>query len=337
LINASAVDNTAGFNFPLYVGASSGTAAYGRVYIDIDNDSNIRFGLSQFGESAVYTDFTYALNTTYLIVLKYTINAGDDNDEASLVVFTDPTLPASEPGSPTLGPVALGSSDPAQIARVIIRRAGSFTNDLLLDGIRVATSWSEAPLPVELVSFASSVKGNKVTLSWSTASETNNYGFEVERKHESSSWRKIGFMAGNGTTTVPRNYSFIDERLATGNYAYRLKQIDTDGQFEYSGILNVTVSLPLTTHLVQNYPNPFNPSTKIVYSIENEGLIQLMIFDISGRIVRTLINENRLPGEYSVLWNGRNDYGKRVVSGVYFYALQIGSQTTETKQMVMLK
>ncbi len=347
LINAAAVDNNASFNFPLYVTAASGTGGWGRVYIDVSQQSGgsptsglvsqIRFGLSQFTESPVFTPFIYSLDTTYLIVLKYTFVAGENNDQASLFVFSDPNLPATEPQEATLGPVASNSLDAANITRVVIRRAAASNNAILLDGIRVSPKWAESPLPVELVSFTSLVQDDQVTLSWRTATETNNFGFEVERRQAAKEWQRIAFIPGNGTTSQEQSYLFVDEDLIAGSYEYRLRQIDTDGSFEYSGILKLSVGGPVSSQLLQNYPNPFNPSTSISYSVQAPGRVLLKIFDISGRTVRTLVNENRAEGEYSELWNGRDDSNQEVASGLYFYNLQAGPDLTETRRMVLLK
>ncbi len=337
LLNASAVDMSASFNFPLYLSAASGSGGWGRVYIDVDGNSNVRFGLSQFVESAAYTTFSFSLNTTYLIVLKYTLNGGASNDQASLFVFTDPTLPATEPDTPTVGPVSSGATDPSGIARVVIRRAGVSNNNILLDGIGVTTSWGEAPLPVELISFTSAVEGNDVTLNWATVSETNNFGFEVERWDPVTAWRKLAFVPGHGTTLRPQQYAHIDQGVASGAYRYRLKQVDTNGDFEYSASLNVNIGRPATTRLVQNYPNPFNPSTQIVYSLQAPGQVLLKVFDLTGRAIRTLVNESQEIGEYSVTWDGRDNNQAKMASGIYFYALQIDSKTVDTRRMLMVK
>ena len=128
-------------------------------------------------------------------------------------------------------------------------------------------------IPVELTSFSSSINDNDVTLNWKTATETNNQGFQIDRlktlHKRIDEWQNIGFVNGKGTTTETQSYSFVDENLASGKYLYRLKQIDFDGSYEYSNIIEVEVNAPKKFSLEQNYPNPFNPSTIIGYVISH--------------------------------------------------------------------
>jgi hypothetical protein len=196
------------------------------------------------------------------------------------------------------------------------------------------------PQPVELSSFTSIVSNRDVTLSWSTASEINNSGFDIERRDArremQDEWNKIGFVQGNGTSTSPNSYSFTDKGLNTGKYNYRLKQIDLNGNFEYFNLSNeVNVGVPSKFELSQNYPNPFNPSTKINYDLPYDGKVSLKLFDISGREVATLVNEFKAAGYYTVTFNGAN-----LSSGIYFYRLNSesdGQNFTQTKRMTLIK
>ena len=151
-------------------------------------------------------------------------------------------------------------------------------------------------VPVELISFIANTNGNGVTLHWSTATEINNSGFEIERyvitnEMRNLNWGKIGFVNGNGTTTETQSYSYMDENLASGKYLYRLKQIDFDGTFEYSNEIEAEVSVPEKFELSQNHPNPFNPSTSIKYPITASNPVSLKIYDVLGNEVATLVNE----------------------------------------------
>ncbi len=194
----------------------------------------------------------------------------------------------------------------------------------------------QSPLPVELTTFTAQVNKNQVTLNWTTASETNNFGFEVQRQENTDAWVKIDFVEGHGTTTEPKFYEFIDNDVQGGNYAYRLKQIDTNGDFSFSQVLNVEVTSPTAFQLSQNYPNPFNPSTAINYSIKEAGRVELKIYDLLGKEVRTLVDQHRMAGEYSALWDSKDDFGKQAVSGYYFYRLKSG-ESQLTRRMLLLK
>ena len=205
-------------------------------------------------------------------------------------------------------------------------------------------------IPVELISFTSYVDGVNVTLNWRTATEINNMGFEIERKSPSptpslkegtfefTDWKSVGFVNGNGTTTETKSYSFLDEGLSSGKYQYRLKQIDFDGSFDYSNIIDAEIISPIKLSLEQNFPNPFNPTTLIRYSVPNvistEGRnlnVILKVFDVLGNEVATLVNEIKPAGNYNVEFNAKN-----LSSGVYFYQLKAGS-LIQTKKMILLQ
>jgi len=185
--------------------------------------------------------------------------------------------------------------------------------------------------PVELSSFTAQVRKDGVELNWTTATETNNQGFQVEKMNITGSFEQVGYVAGFGTTTEPKAYSFIDSKLETGNYIYRLKQIDFDGSYEYSDELNVEVELPLEFTLEQNYPNPFNPSTTIKYSIAEDGFIKLAVYNMLGEQVATLVNTTQKAGKYEVSFNASN-----FSSGVYVYRIET-SNFTSSKKLILMK
>ena len=148
-----------------------------------------------------------------------------------------------------------------------------------------AIAYEESLLPVELSSFSASIIGSIVKLNWKTETEVSNYGFDIERKagsrlSEVGNFEKIGFVEGHGNSNSPKYYSFEDINLTTGKYSYRLKQIDTDGQFEYSKVIEVDLDAPMKYELSQNYPNPFNPITTIQFSIPQAVEVKLMIYNI---------------------------------------------------------
>jgi hypothetical protein len=185
-------------------------------------------------------------------------------------------------------------------------------------------------VPVELTSFAASSNGAEVELSWTTATETNNQGFQVERLNEGGTFEQIGYVAGFGTTTEPKAYSFIDSKLEAGSYIYRLKQIDFNGSYEYSNEVNVDVTLPLEYTLEQNYPNPFNPSTTIKYAITEDGFVKLAIYNMLGEEVATIVNNIQKAGRYEVNFNASG-----LSSGVYVYRIEAANFTASKKLMLM--
>ena len=196
---------------------------------------------------------------------------------------------------------------------------------------------NESALPVELTSFTASVRNNSVLLNWTTATELNNFGFEIERMVQTSTpyslnkWERIGFIAGSGNSNSPKEYSFTDGSLNGGSkFKYRLKQIDNDGTFSYSDEINVEV-IPTKFELSQNFPNPFNPSTTISFSIPNEELVSLKVYNSLGEEVVELINETKQAGNYEINFNASG-----LSSGIYFYKIQAGS-FTQTKKMTILK
>jgi hypothetical protein len=186
-------------------------------------------------------------------------------------------------------------------------------------------------IPVELVSFTSSVINNTVGLNWITATELNNSGFEVQKSSDNSNWNKVGFVTGHGTTSEIHTYSFFDADPVTGISYYRLKQIDFDGTSEYSNIVEVVYGAVAEFALEQNYPNPFNPTTKINYSIKEKGNVELKIFDLLGSEIATLVNEEKTPGNYEVFFDASN-----LSSGVYLYTIK-SSSFVQTRKMMLMK
>jgi hypothetical protein len=208
----------------------------------------------------------------------------------------------------------------------------------LMDTVANVYFTAENPvLPVELASFTSSVNKNTVALAWSTARETNNQGFDIERAVVGTTdFSKVGYVAGNGTVTETKNYTYSDRVSAPGHYSYRLKQIDFNGNVEYF-VLNgeVEVGIPSVYAVSQNYPNPFNPSTKIDYDIPYDGKVSILLYDISGREVGKLVNEVKTAGYYTVQFNASN-----LSSGMYFYRITATGNSqnfVQTKKMVLIK
>lgn len=282
--------------------------------------------------------------------------AADPNDYASfqvvLEISTAPTLDGwiqvnyNEPGTGasfltkyfglTLAAHTVGQQDVSGTSAIQYRRAvtSTVTNSgpLFSSSVSVAYGPDQNALPVELASFTASTNGNNVDLNWSTTTETNNSGFDIERSSVNGSWTKIGNVTGNGTTASAQNYTYRDRNVTSGNYNYRLKQIDFNGNFAYYNLSNeVNVGIPTQYALSQNYPNPFNPSTSINYEIPFDGKVSLKIFDMTGKEVMTLVNEVKTAGYYTYNFNASN-----LSSGVYFYSIS-ANNFTATKKMMLLK
>lgn len=189
-------------------------------------------------------------------------------------------------------------------------------------------------LPVELTSFTCSLNDNIVILNWSTASEINNHGFQIERKLNNE-WSTIGFINGNGTTTESHSYAFDDnlnDISFNGKIFYRLKQIDFNGSFEYSNVVEIEFKPISQFTLNQNYPNPFNPSTVIEFSLpEDAANVKLSIFNLLGEKVTELVNSALTSGNYKFEWNAQDES-----AGIYFYELRAGNFVS-LKKMNLLK
>ncbi|MBX2977280.1 MAG: T9SS type A sorting domain-containing protein, partial [Ignavibacteriaceae bacterium] len=185
---------------------------------------------------------------------------------------------------------------------------------------------SNNPLPVELTSFAASVNKNKVVLNWQTATEVDNYGFEIERTPHippfdkggtEGGWEKVGFVEGYGNSNSTKEYSFVDESVSGGKYSYRLKQIDNDGKYSYSSEVEVEIeNIPTEYTLYQNYPNPFNPSTTIKFGLPKDSKVVLEVFNIIGEKVTTLINQEMSAGYHNIIFSANE-----LSTGIYIYKI----------------
>ncbi len=188
------------------------------------------------------------------------------------------------------------------------------------------------PLPVELISFTAYLNDGFVDLQWKTATESNNRGFEIERKTEAG-WEKVGFTEGHGTTTQENSYSFRDDirKLQSEIISYRLKQIDLNGIYEYSTEVKLNKSVPSDFSIMQNFPNPFNPSTQINFSVPQSSHVLLKVYDANGSEIATLVNQNKSAGNYVIDFNASD-----LASGIYYYSITAGS-FSKTKKMILMK
>ncbi len=190
---------------------------------------------------------------------------------------------------------------------------------------------SNPVVPVELTNFSLSSNKKQVNLKWSTSTETNNAGFEIQRSRDKINFKKIGYIKGAGSSTKMHDYSFADNSLSSSKYYYRLKQIDFDGSYKYSKIIEASISLPRKFALEQNYPNPFNPSTTIEYSVPKDRRINLSVFNVLGEKVDEIYSGFKKAGNYKINFNAED-----LSSGVYFYRLKSGKKSI-TKKLILLQ
>jgi len=198
-------------------------------------------------------------------------------------------------------------------------------------------------LPVELTTFSAVVINNNIELRWETATEINNYGFDVERASAPLSmtspkdWNKVGFVNGHGNSNSPKNYSYVDNSVhSTGKYFYRLKQVDIDGSYEYSSMVEVDLTAQLDYKLNQNFPNPFNPTTTISFSLPpvetgNLQSVRLTVFNVLGEQVAQLVNKNMEAGNHNVEFNA-----SELNSGIYVYKIEANG-FVQTRKMMLVK
>jgi serine protease AprX len=188
-------------------------------------------------------------------------------------------------------------------------------------GIINAMSAINFPVPVELLSFNAAQSADHVILSWITATETNSYGFSIERTRENLSFSEVGFVNAAGNSSSIKTYMFVDEFITSGKYYYRLKQINLDGTFKYSSQVAITINNPAEFILSQNYPNPFNPSTKVKYSIPFNSNIKLVLYDVLGNKIGQIFEGIVEAGMHEAIITA-NDYSDKLSSGIYFLKLE---------------
>jgi hypothetical protein len=252
-------------------------------------------------------------------------------------------LSTSGPAGERICTVNLTVTDPSEAAGVTWSTVNSAITDAASNFVSNAFAGSDnSPLPIQLASLtATAVNQNEVRVDWTTATETNNYGFEVEKAADTpTNYQTIAnsFVAGHGTTIQPHSYTFTDAAASPGIWYYRLKQIDLDGTVHYTEGMQVDLvtgveeeEVPTVFALDQNYPNPFNPSTVIEFALPKEEHVVLEVYNMLGQRVKTLVNEVRPVGYYAVPFNAEG-----LASGLYFYRLYT-TEVSLLKKMVLLK
>jgi hypothetical protein len=258
-----------------------------------------------------------------------------DGVNASL---TDVRVASINSGLNTWTDIGGSGTGSSQSGFVSYGAATSFT------GFTLGSANGENSLPVELTSFAAENAVGGVTLSWTVESELNNEAFVLQRKADiDADYITVKEILGRGTDPIAMDYSYTDETVSDGaSYAYRLISRDYSGALNYytEGTVEILVEMiPEGYTLQQNYPNPFNPETTIRYTLSQSATISLVVFDINGRKVRTLLNQkNTSEGVFQQKWDGRNDAGQFVASGTYLYRLFVhNNRKIMTKKMILIK
>ncbi len=212
---------------------------------------------------------------------------------------------------------------------------------LLWFGFKVGSSevpfMIEMPVATRLQSFDVTMEDGSAVLRWETSFEAGMEGYQVVRsEQETGRYDAVtkDIVRASGSTSGG-TYEYRDESIsANRTYWYKLREVADNGLGSEYGPYSVTYRV--TNKLDQNVPNPFNPTTVIKYAIASDNAVNLTIYDVAGRKVRTLVNERQRADAYRITWDGSNDTGQKVASGVYFYKLVAG-KFTQTKKMVLLK
>jgi hypothetical protein len=251
-------------------------------------------------------------------------------------------LTHNSPKAPTSGSVIFQFSytAPATSGNQTLYATGISVNN---NGVTSGDSWNNAvnftvsvtgTTPVELKSFTATLDGSAVKLNWSTATEINNFGYKIDRMDtKTSNWENIAFIKGNGNSTITHNYEYLDKNVNSGNYTYRLVQMDFDGTITYHKLQGeVTVTAPANFELSQNYPNPFNPSTVIRYQVPENSDVSIKVYNAIGKEVADLVNGNIAAGVHEVTFDASH-----LSSGVYYYAIKAGNSFIQTRKMVLMK
>ncbi len=295
-----------------------------------DGEYFIRSTTGALGTLAIgyTTPFVVSDNTWYRLVLAVENGVSFKAYIDGQLVFDHTTMPVDDPRYSLASVLHIFGDDDGDDGLIDCAELAIW--DYALTAPEVAALGSVGTvLPVELTSFLATQSNGIVTLQWSTATELNNNGFEIQRKGIQSNWATIGFVKGNGTTTDPKDYSFADQLLGTGKYSYRLKQIDFNGTFAYSDEVEIDI-IASEYKLYNNYPNPFNPTTIIAYNLPVDGFVTLKVYSAIGELVTELINENQSAGQHQLNFNANN-----LPSGIYFAELKANDNVQRIKMMLV--
>jgi hypothetical protein len=313
-------DNGTTYDPAIVLAGNPDTDEYG-FDADFYNDGNFSgFDVIYYSDSAQAGPPTNTTDILYYI----TVTFGSSSFSNSFRVSENP-LVASPNYSPAILPMHFSNAD---VAALWVGEQG---------GRKLFWDKLSAVIPVELTSFSALPNGTEVLLQWTTATELNNQGFQIERKDADNSWTNIAFVNGYGTTSEKQNYSYKDMNLNSGTYTYRLKQMDFNGSYEYSNVIEVEIVIPLQYSLGQNFPNPFNPETRIKYYLPFDSNVRITVYNSIGEKLKELVNGINNAGTHEIIFNA-DDYS----SGVYFYSIEALSfdgkeNFKSTRKMLLVK
>ncbi|MDP3930201.1 MAG: T9SS type A sorting domain-containing protein [Bacteroidota bacterium] len=313
---------TAGDYFLAFLPSSSTSNLHGRLFARLSSPGYYRVAMNRWTETPAYSADSFALNQTQLFVVRYVFNTTTSNTDDSVYLYVfNSGVPSSMPATPTsFCSNATSNMASPSIGRVSLRQ-GSASNaaTVRIGGMRLATNWNDGPLPVTLSSFEGFASENGNKLSWTTSSEINNKGFEIEKSENAESFEKIGFVAGRGNSQKRIQYSFFDNQINGAKTFYRLKQIDMDGKSSYSQI--ITVGSDMIEISVS--PNPFT-NTISLQSNQLNRAITAEVIDITGKTKISIQGEVNEKVEIDT---------QHLSKGVYFIRIQDG-ETTQTKRII---
>lgn len=326
----------AGTTRALYVFENTGSSNYDRdetaatgLFSQADRITAIEVGDADADGSP---ELYYSLEATGSGSVLFREHTGSANAFATADFGSATTMVSSMGTNVEAGAIGFGVGSSFQLdgdtyRDIVVATMTTTTKDIYT----LESTTGDAGLPVELSHFTATRNGNGVTVVWSTATEQNNLGFEVQRSVAGGSFSKIAFVEGHGTTNAPQSYSYVDASAAA-KASYRLKQIDRDGKFTYSQTVEVNNAGTVASYgLGQNYPNPFNPATTISFALPVAGQVSLKVYDMLGKEVATLVNGVRPAGENHASFNAAT-----LPSGMYFYTLRSASFSA-TKKMMLVK
>jgi hypothetical protein len=338
LVNVDSAQTPGDFFF-LFGPAPIDTLYRARTLVKRALNGNLSFGINKATEktSIKYSDSVYSTGITYLLVAAYKIVQGSNNDTVKL--WINPPISPNEPPTELISAVSFPNNEDINVGTFAFRQGHDTASAVLkIDGLRIDTTWQDVIIPVELVSLNTSVINNSVELIWSTASERNNMGFDIERKTGQNNFEKIGFVNGKGTTSEFTSYFFVEDNLPAGVHSYRLKQIDFDGSYKYSKVVEAEIEAPSVSELKQNYPNPFNPSTSISFNLAVESKVSIKVYNLAGEEMAEIVKSDFQAGIHNINFNTAQ-YGLN--SGVYFYKIVAnsidGRNFSSVKKMILIK